>query len=412
MTKSLLRSLAGRDFRLYFGGQFISFIGTWIQQVALAWIAYRISGSAVLLGVVAFALQAPSLLLGPLGGVVADRFDRRRILLTVHCCELGIALALALLAMRGALTPQALVAASLLLGVAASFAMPARQAFVAELVREHRHLTNAIALNSASFNLARLLGPALGAVMLAELGDAACFFANAGSYVFQIGAILLLKPAGRLPRHAHCTTRHALHYLRHAAMPRSLLVTVALSSVALAPLVTLLPVFTGELFGRDVDALGLLMAASGLGALAAGLALATRPHVSGFSLRVVAGCLCAAAAAALLTCNPHFPVALALMVVSGWSTVMIVTSSHILLQAVIPEHLRGQLMAFFGMACGGALALASLASGALAESVGTRPLFLASALLYLAIGVALHRALPALRREARVILLEKGLVPK
>jgi MFS family permease len=325
---------------------------------------------------------------------------------------MGVALALALLAAKGLLNSETLVAAALVLGIAIAFEMPARQALIADLVREHGHLSNAIALNSVSFNVARLVGPALGAFMLAGLGDLACFLANATTYVVEICTLLMLRPAGAHKRRERGTLAQGLAYLRASSAPRWLLLTVACSSVALAPFVTLLPVFAKEVFGRGVDSLGLLMAAFGFGSLAAALTLANCAHVSGFSLKVVAGCLCAGAAAALLSCNQHFLVALALMVVSGWSTVMIVTSSHILLQAVIPDHMRGQLMAFFGMAYGGALSVASLCAGALATTIGARPVFLGSAILYVVVGLALNRVQPRLRQDARPILIEKGLVPK
>lgn len=412
MTRTLLRSLAGRDFRLYFGGQFISFIGTWVQQVALSWIAYRVTGSAAVLGLVAFATQAPTLLLGPAGGILADRMSRRRIIVCTQMVEMGVALALAWLAAHGLLGSETLVAAALVLGMAIAFEMPARQALIADLVSEHGHLSNAIALNSVSFNVARLVGPALGAFMLAGLGDLACFLANAASYLVEICTLLMLRPYRSRKIRERGTLAQGLDYLRGSRAPRWLLLTVAFSSVALAPFVTLLPVFAKEVFGRGVDSLGMLMAAFGVGSLAAALSLANRAHVTGFSLKVVAGCLCAGAAAALLSCNQHFLVALALMVVSGWSTVMIVTSSHILLQAVIPDHMRGQLMAFFGMAYGGALSLASLGAGALASMVGARPVFLGSAILYVVVGLALNRVQPRLRQDARPILVEKGLVPK
>jgi MFS family permease len=412
MTLPLLRSLSGRDFRLYFGGQFVSFVGTWVQQVALSWIAYRVTGSAAVLGLVAFASQAPTLLLGPAGGILADRVSRRGILVFTQVVEMGVALALAILAAQGLLNSHTLVAAALVLGVAIAFEMPARQALIADLVHEHGHLSNAIALNSVSFNVARLVGPALGALMLAGMGDLACFLANAASYIVEICTLLMLRPRHAREKQARGTLAQGLAYLRTSSAPRWLLLTVAFSSVALAPFVTLLPVFAKEVFNRDVDSLGMMMAAFGFGSLAAALTLANRAHVSGFSLKVVAGCLCAGAAAAVLSCNQHFLVALALMVVSGWSTVMIVTSSHILLQAVIPDHMRGQLMAFFGMAYGGALSVASLCAGALASMIGARPVFLASAVLYVAVGLALNRVQPRLRQAARPILIEKGLVPK
>ena len=410
--RQALRSLEGRNLRLYFSGQFVSFVGTWVQQVALAWIAYRITGSPLVLGLVVFCNHVPALVLGPLAGVLADRYPRLNILIATQTLELLVAACLVYMASIGALTGQSLVWAALVLGIGVALAMPARQAMIAEMVERDGHLANAIALNSVSFNIARLVGPACGAAILAAFGDVACFAVNAASYVVEICALLMIRVVARVPPHERGSLRQGLAYLRGASMPRWLLLTVACSGAALAPLVTLLPVFAKQVFGGGIDSLGTLLACSGLGSLMAGLALANRRYVSGLSLKVVVGCLCGGASAAIFSWNQHFPTAVALMIVSGWSTVMIVTSSHILLQSLIPDHLRGRVMAFFGMAYGGALSFASLASGALAGWFGARPLILLSAVLYLGIGLLLNRALPAIRVEARSILVAKGLVPK
>lgn len=407
----LLRALRLRGFRLYFAGQFVSFLGMWMRQVALMWLAYRVSGSAIVLGLVTFAAQVPSLLLAPLAGALADRLPRRGLLAATQLVELAVAGSLVWLASAGTPDGTVLVMLSLLLGIAVAIELPARQALLADMIPVQQELNNAIALNSVAFNVARLAGPALGALLLDAAGEAACFAFNAGGYAVEVITLILLRGVRPRPRHRAGALLHALAYLRRRAMPRALLVTLALSSVALAPFVTMLPVMVREVFGGDADTLGLLMAASGCGALLAGLALARHAEVTGYSPRVLAGCLAAGAVSLAFAANTHPIVAMLLMFGSGWATVMIVTPSHILLQSLVPDHLRGRCMAFFGMAYGGALSVAALAAGMATAVTGPRVLFVASGVLYLVTGMALRRRLPGLRAEARRILSRRGLLP-
>ncbi len=406
------RSLHERDFRLYFTGQSISFVGTWVQQVALAWIAYRLTGSAFMLGLVAFAGQIPSLLLFPLGGILADRVSRRKILVATQLVEMTVAAQLAILSAGSSLSPRILIGASLAIGIAVALEMPARQAFIPEIVRDKSNVANAIALNSVSFNAARLLGPALGGLVLADFGDEACFSANALSYLAEVYTLLAIHPVISDRARSTSTFAAGVNYLRQSATARGLLVIVACTSIALSPFATLLPLYVRNTLGGDSSVLGILMGAAGCGALAAGLALAKRKFVWGVDSHIVAGCLIAGVTAALFAWNTRYPVALALMAASGWSTIKIVTSSHTLLQSIVPDRVRGQMMAFYSMCFGGAVSIASLAVGALAYSLGLRPMFVLSGAAYFAAGLALRRMLPELRKEMYPILVEKGLAAK
>lgn len=407
----IARSLRERDFRLYFSGQSVSFVGTWVQQVALAWIAYQQTGSALVLGLVTFAGQIPSLLLCPLGGMLADRVSRRKILVATQLIEMTVAAVLAIFAAGGMLSPAILVGASLAVGIAVAFEMPARHAFIAEIVRDKGKVSNAIALNSVSYNTARLLGPALGGLVLVNYGDAACFGANALSYLPEVYTLLAIRPV-KSDNHRTSTAGFAasIEYLRSNLTARWLLLTVACTSVALSPFVMLLPVYAKDVLGGDPSVLGMLMGAAGCGALASGLSMARRKCVAGIERNIVAGCLIAGVGAGLLAWNTHYSTALLLMVVSGWCTVKIVTSSHALLQAIVPDRVRGQIMAFYTMCYGGAVSVTSLAVGALTQVLGVQHMFVLSAVVYLAAGFALRGMLPELREEMRPVLLKKGLV--
>ena len=406
----IARSLGERDFRMYFAGQSVSFVGTWVQQVAVSWIAYRLTGSALVLGVVAFAGQIPSLLLAPLGGLLADRCSRRKILIATQLAEMAVAALLAVLSAGSLLSPAILVGASLAVGIAVAIEMPARHAFIAEIVYDAGNASNAIALNSVAFNAARLLGPAIGGLVLAAYGDEACFGVNALSYLPEVYTLLAIRPlASDQGRETAPSRAGGIDYLRRHTAASWLLSTVACTSVAVSPFAMLLPAYAKDILDGDPSVLGLLMGAAGCGALVSGLSMAGRRFVQGIESNIVHGCLLAGVTAGLFAWNTHYLIALALMVFSGWSTVRIVTSSHALLNAIVPDRVRGQLMAFYTMSYGGAVSLASLAAGALTQTLGVQWMFALSAALYLAAGFALYSVLPDLRREITPVLVAKGL---
>jgi MFS family permease len=408
----IARSLRERDFRLYFAGQSVSFVGTWVQQVALSWTAYQLTGSAFVLGLVTFAGQIPSLLLSPLGGILADRVSHRKILVATQLVEMTVAALLAISSAGGQLSPEILVGASLAVGIAVALEMPARHAFISEIVHDVSNVSNAIALNSVSFNAARLVGPALGGLVLAAFGGEACFGANGLSYLPEIYTLLAIRPVTSDRARNTSNFAGSVDYLRQYAAARWLLVTVACTSIALSPFAVLLPIYAKDILNGDPSVLGMLMGAAGCGALASGLLIARRRFVWGIESNIVSGCLTAGVTAGIFAWNTHYLVALALMVVSGWCTIKIVTSSHALLQSIVPNHVRGQIMALYTMCYGGAVSIASLAIGVLTNSLGVQPMFALSAAVYFAVGLALQRILPKLRKEIYPVLMEKGLAAK
>ncbi|HEV7821616.1 MAG TPA: MFS transporter, partial [Burkholderiales bacterium] len=268
------RALAGRDFRLYFIGQCVSLVGTWVQQVAFGWIAYRVTGSAFMLGLIGFSGQIPSLLLSPFSAVVADRFGRRNVLVAVQIVQMALAALLAVLVLRGDISVWVLVVASLILGTTSAIEMPVRQAFTPDIVDDRSLLHNAIALNSVTFNTARLLGPAAAGFVLAFFGEAACFAINALSYMATIYTLLAIHPRAPIQGGTKTSLREGVRYLRQFPPARWIIITVITASFCLAPYLTFMPVYAKDILKGGPDTLGMLMAASGLGALSAALYLA------------------------------------------------------------------------------------------------------------------------------------------
>ncbi|PYV44322.1 MAG: MFS transporter, partial [Acidobacteria bacterium] len=288
-----LRALRYRNFRLFFAGQLISLIGTWMQTVAQSWLIYRITGSSLLLGTVGFAGQIPVFLIAPLGGIVADRYNRHRIVIATQTASMTLALVLAWLTLTGTIAVWHIVALSALLGLANAFDIPARQSFIVEMVGK-ADLTNAIALNSSMFNSARMIGPAVAGILVAIIGEGWCFFANGVSYLAVIAGLLMMRFTPIRPKaQADSVLENILEgfqFARNSAPIRLLLLLLALSSLVGTPYTVLMPIFAGEILHRGPRGLGILMAASGIGALLAALTLAARIGLHGLGRWIVLAC--------------------------------------------------------------------------------------------------------------------------
>lgn len=404
------RALAERDFRLYFSGQALSLIGTWVQQVAMAWITYRVTGSAFMLGLITFSGQIPILLLAPVGGLLADRINRRKLLATIQVVAMLVAAWLGYLSYTETFSAWTLVIASLVLGISSAIEMPTRQAFILQTVHDRSHATNAIALNSLAFNGARVVGPAVAGAVLALIGETACFAVNAVSYLAAIYTLLVMRPRAMDPNRRRGTMREAIQYLQGFPPARWLLFTVAAVSFCLAPMMTFMPVYAKDIFHGGPDTLGFLMGASGVGAVIGGVYLANRRTVIGLDARIGAGCLAIGVGLLAFAYNALFLVALPILVLSGTSTILVVTASNMLLQHLVPEHLRGRVMAFFTMSFFGMLPLSALVAGGLAHAIGVQPVFVLAGFAAIAVGYAFRRQLHRLRELARPVLAEKGLL--
>jgi MFS family permease len=303
-----------------------------------------------------------------------------------------------------------LVIASLVLGISSAIEMPTRQAFILQTVHDRNHATNAIALNSLAFNGARVVGPAVAGAVLALIGETACFVVNAVSYLAAIYTLLAMRPRPMDPNRRKGTLREAVQYLQRFAPARWLLITVAAASFCVAPLMTFMPVYAKDIYHGGPDTLGMLMGASGIGAVIAGVHLANRTTIIGLGARIGAGCLVIGVALLAFSYNPFFLVALPILVASGTSTILVVVASNMILQHLVPEHLRGRVMALFTMSFFGMLPLSALVAGGLAHVVGVQPVFVLAGIGAIAAGQKFRLQLPQMQMMARPVLAEKGLL--
>ena len=377
----LLRSLAHRNFRLYFLGQAVSLIGTWMQQVALAWLVWQITGSAWWLGLVGFASQVPSFFLGPVAGVVVDRRPRHRILLWTQSLAMVQAFVTAALAAFAPTdTPQErlLLALDILglgafLGLVNAFDLPARQAFLTEMVASREDLANAIALNSSIFNGARLVGPALAGLVLYLAGAAVCFTINGVSYLAVLAALLAMdvppeperseEPFGK-------RLREGVAYAFTFPPIRDLILLLALVSLVGMPYAVLLPVFATEILGGGALVLGLLSAATGVGALCGALLLAARKSVVGLGRWIALGPGAFGLAVTGFALSAWLWLSLLMLFLAGFALMMHMAASNTVLQTIVDEDKRGRVMSLYTMAFMGMAPLGSLLAGALAERFG------------------------------------------
>lgn len=402
------RALGHRDFRLFFAGQLVSLIGTWMQVVAQSWLVYRLTGSVVLLGLVGFVGQIPVLLLSPAGGSLADSRSRHRIILATQAASMLLALALALLTLTGRVQMAHVFLLAGLMGVVNAFDIPARQAFLVELVGRS-DLMNAIALNSSMFNAARIVGPAIAGLLVAAVGEGWCFLLNALSYLAVLAGLLAMHPQDG-PRVVHAGSPlgriiEGLRFVAHTAPIRALLLLLGLVSLAGMPYSVLMPVFADRILHSGARGLGILMGASGVGALLGALSLASRREVRGLGRWVAWATLGFGASLIAFALSRWFWLSAALLVPVGLTLIVQTAASNTLIQAMVPDALRGRVMAAYSMMFIGMAPFGALLAGVLAARLGAAgAVVVGGAACLVAAGVfALH--LPALRDEGRRLLL-------
>ena len=367
------RSLGFRNFRLFFTGQLVSLVGTWMQSVALSWLVYRLTGQAVLLGLVAFASQVPIFLLGSFGGVLADRVDPRRLLVITQSLQLLQALLLGWLTLAGAVRPWQIIVLAVALGVVNAFDLPARQVLVARTV-DRDCLPNAIALNSSIFHGSRILGPAVAGFMVAALGEGWCFLANGVSFLAAITGLLMMRLPPWQSRDDHppvfAHLAEGVRYVRGNRRVYLLLFLLGIVCLAGMPYAVLMPVFARDILHGGPRALGLLMGFSGVGAVLGAVVLAGRQSHLGLERIAWMG---AAATGVALACFAYSHVlwlSLVLIVPLGMAMVAHMTSNNTLVQMLIPDEMRGRVMAFHAMVFTAAMPLGALLEGILAHHIG------------------------------------------
>lgn len=411
------RALRHRNFRLFLGGQVVSVTGTWMQQVALGWLVYRLTHSAFLLGLVGFCGQIPSLFVAPLAGVWADRWNRHRMIVATQVLSMLQALVLAGLVLAGAIQVWHVLALSLFLGVVNAFDIPARQSFLVEMVGGREDLANAIALNSSTFNAARLVGPSVAGAIIAAAGEGVVFLVNGVSYLAVLAALLAMRvpPRPSLPgpvAPAWRNLQEGVTYVTRFAPVRAILLLLSLVSLAGAPYVVLLPVFARDVLHGDAHTLGFLVGSIGVGALCGALLLASRQTVRGLGSLIVASVTAFGAALVGFSLSRTVWLSLALAFLSGFGLMVHMASSNTIVQTLVDDDKRGRVMSFYAASFQGTMPIGSLLAGSLAGLVGApHTLQLGGALCMLG-AFAFARALPGIRREVRPIYVRLGIAPE
>jgi MFS family permease len=413
--RSMLRAFRHRNFRLYFSGQSISLIGTWVQQIALSWTIYQLTHSSFLLGMVSFSGQLPLFVLTPFAGVLVDRFNRHRILVTTQSLSMLQAFALALLVSAGQLTIWNVTALTVFAGMVLALDLTARQAFIVDMVGSGDDLPNAVALNAFVINGGRMLGPAIAGLLLTIVSPALCFYANAISYLPVILALLAMK-VKRVNRASDGSPLVALaegvRYAIGFAPIRAVLVLVALLSLAGLPYAVLMPVFAAEVLHGNAHTLGWLMTAPGIGALAATLYLASRKSILGAGVRIAGGSILFSAGLLSLGLSGAVFSALTALAFVGLGMIVQLATSNTLLQTIVDDDKRGRVMSLYTMAFMGMAPFGSLIEGSLAHRFGVRTTIFCGGLVCVLGGLLFAAKIPALRPLVLPIYRRKGIIPQ
>jgi MFS family permease len=417
------RALAHRNYRLFFAGQAVSLIGTWMSRVATLWLAHRLAGtetreSALLLGVVGFAGQSPTFFLAPFTGVLVDRSNRHRLLVATQALFAVTAALLAALAFSGLADISAivlLVLLGLIQGIVNAFDMPTRQAFLIEMVTRKEDLPNAIALNSSLVNGARLIGPSLAGVLIALAGEGWCFLIDAVSYLAVIAALLAMKVAPRPrpgPRGAVWQDLHeGFRYAIGFAPIRDLLALLALVSLAGMPYTVLMPLFADHVLGGGAYTLGFLTGASGVGALAGALYLGSRRTILGLGRASVVATTLFGLGLIGFGLSTWLWVSLLLMVLTGYGMMVQMAACNTILQTIVDEDKCGRVMSLYSMAFLGMAPFGSLLAGVVAGHIGAPWTVVLGGLACLAGALLFAVRLPRLRELARPVYRQLGILP-
>ena len=410
----LFRSLRNRNYRLYFLGQGLSLIGTWMTRIAASWLIYRLTDSAFLLGFVGFIGQIPTLLLAPFAGVYIDRWNRHRVLVVTQAASMLQSAALGILTLTGYIDVYQVMVLQALQGVINAFDTPARQSFVVEMVEDRADLANAIALNSSLVNGSRIIGPAIGGAVIAAVGEGWCFTIDALSYIFVLSSLAAMKVKPFQPATEIIPVREALaagfRYVSEFAPVRSGLLLVALISTLGMPYQVLMPVMATDVLGGGAHTLGLLMTATGLGALAGTLYLAARPSVLGLGRHIARAAIAFGLALLVFSVSRNLWLSLIVLPLSGAGFMTTLAATNTIVQTIVPEHLRGRVMAFYTMAFLGTAPIGSLIAGLAAERIGATRTIAAGGVACLAGGLWFYSNLPKFRELVRPIYIEKGLL--
>ena len=410
------RALRHRNFRLFFGGQSISLIGTWMTRVATSWLVYRLTKSSLLLGTVGFAGQIPTFLLAPLAGVIVDRIDRRKVLVWTQSLAMAQAFVLAWLTLSHRINVGEILALSALQGVINAFDMPGRQSFMIRMVENRADLSNAIAINSSMVNAARLIGPSLAGLLIAATNEGWCFLVDGISYIAVIASLLMMRIAHEAP-HAHGATmleqlRQGWVYVSESLPIRSILLLFALLSLMGWPFMVLMPVFAAQVLHGGPHTLGFLMGAVGVGSLVSALSLVVRKSVRGLLKMIPIAAAVFGMGLISFGLSQSLWLSLPMMLVTGFGMMQGMTTSNTILQTLVDERMRGRVMSYYTMAFVGMAPFGSLIAGALAHAIGAPRTVIISGVACILGALWFWSGMTRIRAVMRPIYQRLGIVPE
>jgi MFS family permease len=410
------RALRYRNFRLFFGGQSISLIGTWMTRLATSWLVYRLTKSSLMLGTVGFVGQIPTFLLAPLAGVIVDRIDRRQVLIWTQTLAMVQSLVLAWLTLTHRITIAEILALSAMQGIINAFDMPGRQSFMVKMVENRDDLSNAIAINSSMVNTARLVGPSLAGLLIAVSNEGWCFLVDGLSYSAVIASLGMMRLTRtnerRLESSMLAQLREGWTYVSGSAPIRTILLLFALLSLMGWPFMVLMPVFAAQVLHGGPHTLGFLMGAVGIGSLISALALVMRRSVRGLTKMIPIAAVIFGTGLICFGLSTSIWLSMPLMLVTGFGMMQGLTSSNTIIQTLVDEKMRGRVMSYYTMAFVGMAPFGSLLAGALAHAIGAPRTVIFSGFACVLGSLWFWSQLPGIRREMRPIYQRLGIVPQ
>ena len=408
------RALRHRNFRLFFGGQTISLVGTWMTRIATAWLVYRLTHNALLLGTVSFAGQIPTFLLAPIAGVIVDRSNRRHVLIWTQTLAMVQSFLLAWLTLAHRISITEILILSIFQGFINAFDMPGRQSFMVQMVEDRNDLSNAIAINSSMVNVARLIGPSLAGMVIAVSSEGWCFLVDGISYIAVIISLLMMRVHIAALRRATTSMveqlREGWSYVSTFTPVRDILLLFALISLMGFPYMVLMPIFAGRVLHGGPHTLGFLMGAAGLGALVSGVMLVLRRSVRGLTRRIPVAAVVFGLGLILFGLSRWTWLSLILMLFVGFGMLQGITASNTIIQTVVPEDKRGRVMSYYTAAFMGMAPFGSLLAGSLAQWIGAPRPVMITGTCCIAGGLWFWSRLPAIRREIRPVYEQLGII--
>lgn len=412
----IFSSLESKNYRLYFTGQSVSLIGSWMQSIAMGWLVYRLTGSKFLLGLIGFTSQIPTFILAPVAGVLTDRFNRHKIMLATQVAFMVQALLFSFLVLFGFIHIWHVILLSLIFGLISAFDAPARQSLVIDLIDNPDNLGNAIALNSAMFNGARLFGPAIAGIIIAIVGEGVCFLLNALSYIAIILALYKITVPVKEKKETVKNIKNELSdgfaYTFGFKPIRILLILLAVLSLIGLPFATLMPAYASETLKGSSHTYGFLMSASGAGAFLGALLLASRKTVLGLGKIIAFSAIAFGLSLTGMSLVSGLTLSLIVVFLAGFCMITSIASINTLVQTLTDEDKRGRVMSFYAMALMGMNPIGNLLAGTIASAIGISYTLLISGIITILIGIWFTLVRPTLRKYTHPIYVRKGFVPE